>query len=304
MPDFCDKIRKEAANKGTCREEEEKCDDVNDCENALEDNSVLKILSKFISKYEVDSHEVVNGRFLRRYFEEEFPSYQQHDARQFFMALFEAIQLEQNPSNEKFILFKKDEFREDSKITSVCYHSVIDEFFIGVYETKFCCNSCNAETKVLEEFNHVPLYLTVGAHPQESFINFLERPTQNNSVRMKCSSCKKESEFGTTTRIARYPKYLIFAIERIDSFHRRKITDFCDYPVEFIQKYPDGSENIKYRLHSTISHSGSLNSGHYTAISKRSEGWMYFNDRKVKDLTRDELKIGGETVLIYKTDSN
>lgn len=281
------------------------CNSCIEVRESSESNIVLKCFSDFIKDYWNDEYKgPANSKSLRKTFLNEFPRSQQHDAREFILAFFKAIQLEKNPTNEHFNLYECESLNEALEQFQERSNSVIDEFFIGIYETIFRCKSCKKKKRVYEEFNYVSLYPSAVSHSKHAFINFLARSKTSTLSKIKCQNCGNSSECDVQTSIAKYPKYLIFAIERADPMHLYKITDFCDYPGEFIQSSPIGSKKIKYELNSTISHSGSLHSGHYTAVSKRKDGWKYFNDHMVFNLPETRLKTGKETVLIYKTDSN
>ena len=64
----------------------------------------------------------------------------------------------------------------------------------------------------------------------------------------------------------------------------------------------DVTTKTSYHLRAMIIHSGTLNSGHYTAMIKDSNtgAWMDFNDRAVKFCSKDQLSNEGSYVLFYQ----
>jgi len=75
----------------------------------------------------------------------------------------------------------------------------------------------------------------------------------------------------------------------------KKLDHFISFDFEL--SLPDLAQTVYgqpprvYDLESVVYHSGSMEGGHYTAISRRGLNWFYFDDeRKPLRLTADELE--------------
>ena len=134
-----------------------------------------------------------------------------------------------------------------------------------------------------------------------------------------CDKCKKHQEAYKKINIFKTSKYLIFQLKRFQtkspSFfglwsRNKKITTFITYDITNLNlsKYvigPDSSKAI-YDLYGVIRHDGSSSSsGHYTAICKtKNDKWIYFNDKKCKEIEVDKIVDKDAYLLFYKQKEN
>jgi ubiquitin C-terminal hydrolase len=69
-----------------------------------------------------------------------------------------------------------------------------------------------------------------------------------------------------------------------------------------LEQTVSGADLIKYELESVVYHVGSMNEGHYVAISKRLNDWYFFNDahppEKVDKLS--EIVNRAAYILFYR----
>ncbi|CAI2372619.1 unnamed protein product [Moneuplotes crassus] len=296
MDDFCDRIKDEEGI-NVDNDEAESDDELNG------KSGVLEKFKRFIEIYKKDDNcNMVDCEFLREAFEAEFPSSEQHDTRQFIMELFEAIQSEQNISNQPFISSghkdHKDAWEEYTKNNT----SIIDDFFIGMYETKFQCECKEIET-VYEQFNHISLPITI-KNSLETFNLWLKNCKKNTYSEFKCKKCNSFKKFEIVKQITKFPQYLILAFERLDTHKNVKLDGIINFPLNFTMPDPDNNENnkqtIEYDLNSIINHSGFIHQGHYTAKSLRNDQWLNFNDSLYEPLLGPPINDPKAYILFYK----
>ena len=127
-----------------------------------------------------------------------------------------------------------------------------------------------------------------------------------------CSKCTKHQISKQKLQIYKSPLYLIIQIKRFNvkknmgygsTFTGEKNETFVSYPVnDFnLSEYivgPEKNSNIKYDLYGIVQHFGSLNGGHYTAICKKDDTWITFNDSKLDNIKDPVTK--NAYILFYK----
>jgi ubiquitin C-terminal hydrolase len=86
-------------------------------------------------------------------------------------------------------------------------------------------------------------------------------------------------------KLTHLSKILIISFQRVNQKTGRKNNSYVEFPNNLnMKKYSEkGIPNIySYDLFGIINHSGTMNSGHYTAIIKINNNWYEFNDSKVR----------------------
>ncbi|CAI2371636.1 unnamed protein product [Moneuplotes crassus] len=265
---------------------------------------VCKALKHLVSSYFDVSSSPIDLCQIRECFEEEFPSSHQHDSLQFILDLFEAIKKEENPSKLEVKSNHYQNYKNAWEEYTKNNFSIVDKLFFGMYETKYDCTSCRKKLKVYEEFNHVPL-ICDRENPKIGFDEFLNLEYQSSQRTFKCKHCSKTCPCTITKRIIKYPKYLIMAFQRLNLTTMTKINTPMPYKPSFTLKTPS-KVPITYNLHSFISHTGALHSGHYTATRKHTSGWLHFNDHKFRPVkfAPGSKIVKNMYILFYKTESN
>jgi ubiquitin C-terminal hydrolase len=59
-----------------------------------------------------------------------------------------------------------------------------------------------------------------------------------------------------------------------------------------------------YELYAMIIHSGTARGGHYTACSRRGEGWVYFSDSNFKTIPWEKVRSSQPYILFYRRSTN
>lgn len=89
--------------------------------------------------------------------------------------------------------------------------------------------------------------------------------------------CKEKGFKYKTTTLTMIPEILPILIKK---YKNKQVTPFPN-SLEFLAK--GKSEKLIYKLVAQSEHSGTISSGHYWAICKRSDGWKNLNDTSVND---------------------
>lgn len=81
---------------------------------------------------------------------------------------------------------------------------------------------------------------------------------------------------------------------------RFKNTRFIDFPFHLdVSKYVKREAKNSYELYGVINHSGTLNSGHYTAYARVDNQWYLFNDHIVNEVSEDDIVTENAYILFY-----
>ena len=127
-----------------------------------------------------------------------------------------------------------------------------------------------------------------------------------------CDKCKRKVEAERTTNWWLAPDVLVVLLKRFQytSAGMEKIDVRIDFPVTdlVIKTGGNGNGTSKYDLYGIVNHTGSLSSGHYTAMCciDDENHWCIFNDHRVIPVPTDEVsKCAAECarscyVLFYK----
>ena len=95
-----------------------------------------------------------------------------------------------------------------------------------------------------------------------------------------------------------YRKFLVCYRFRFEGIWINKIQTPVDYPVrDFdLSNYIVGPSKkfSRFQLYASIKHSGSFESGHYTAHCENAHArsWFNYNDERVEDLDSGSIKVG------------
>ncbi|CAI2387141.1 unnamed protein product [Moneuplotes crassus] len=226
------------------------------------------------------NHKIIMPNLLRKLSEDEFPIGEQNDACKYMLHLFENLQNESDPSVPHFVSSGYENYAEAWMKYQEDHYSIIDQLFVGMYETVISCNKCNDKTRNYEEFINVPLTIETDDKGSKS-LEFFENQKEISPSKYYCSKCELITSCAIFKRICKAPKYLMLSIQRFDDFTQEKDNDHVHYPPTFRLELP-GKKKAVYDLKSVVCHSGGLEFGHYLAFCKRGRYWRDYNDEYVE----------------------
>ncbi|CAI2361649.1 unnamed protein product [Moneuplotes crassus] len=235
---------------------------------------------------------------LRQLSEKEFGLNEQHDASRYMLHLFESLQNELSPADASYPSSNHTNPVDAWKEYQESHTSIIDELFVGMYETVFKCDLCTIEKEVYEEFKSIPIPIEYGRNGP-TIDEFFQDSTETCFSEFKCTFCDNQDTCAIIKRVVKAPKYLMLSIQRFDQGSQKKSNDIVLYPNEFSLKEHKG-EDIKYSLKAVICHSGGLNYGHYYAYCRRGLNWYYFNDEDAFSCRYGEVDPENAYMLVYE----
>ncbi|GCB74982.1 hypothetical protein scyTo_0018148, partial [Scyliorhinus torazame] len=122
-----------------------------------------------------------------------------------------------------------------------------------------------------------------------------------------CSFCGKKQDQTESIQLLKAPDIIIIHLKRFESddHGNRKLTSTVAFPLEDLDlsQYTSNptTQQLKYHLYAVVNHTGTLDSGHYTAYCKNpvTQTWHEFNDAKVSSISEQKIQSPAAYVLFY-----
>ena len=165
------------------------------------------------------------------------------------------------------------------------------EHFNGIHKKLYKCSVCKNKREKKENFTNLNLYITPTTNTlQSSLMKIFEKETLDE---VECEICKCNTKTEVKNKIIKWPKNLIFSINRYTADH--KINSEFDY-TRHIELCIAGKIN-KYTLTGIINHIGTKELGHYNYVKVSNDTCVEINDDKVKQIVN--FKSPTNYILIY-----
>ncbi|XP_026097467.1 ubiquitin carboxyl-terminal hydrolase 21 isoform X2 [Carassius auratus] len=255
-----------------------------------------------------------------------FSGYCQEDAQEFLRFLLDRLHTEINRrpskrppvmeikeptytrfriSEEAFAMWQKHLDRDDSKIV---------DLFSGQLRSSLHCSVCSHYSNTFDVFCDLSLPIpkksdygrTVTLRECLDLFSQEEKLDQENSP--MCERCNRRTESTKRLSIQRFPRILVIHLNRfaMSRYSISKSTVPVSFPLNGLDLGPFGPVDcgpVLYDLYAVCNHSGTVNMGHYTAACREEEGWCYYNDSCVGEITEDKLQSNQAYVLFYERKS-
>ena len=99
--------------------------------------------------------------------------------------------------------------------------------------------------------------------------------------------------------IVKLPKYCLFKLNRFEFMTYSKNNKFIEYP-ESLEMSDNYNIGITYELKSFAIHSGTFEYGHYTAVAKKNDSWVYFSDSFSSKIRKEDALNQKPYILVYQ----
>lgn len=219
---------------------------------------------------------------------EDFPLGKQHDMSELIRKVIEIIDKELAPKKK---VFECDPWRD----YEANHAKIVVNLFSGLTCSKIVCRKCGKKTEKFETFTSIALEVTV------SIVKSLEKYLENEAIRDQyfCYICEQVTDIEKQCFFVRGSRILIVQLKRFVALpFARKINMHCIFEFD-LELAVLGQEHCKYELKAIGVHSGTNNSGHYTAYCKRNTKWYLFDDLACSEVALEQVKEVQAYVLIY-----
>lgn len=172
----------------------------------------------------------------------------------------------------------------------------IDTLFHNRYRSEIICLKCNHRSKPGDNGNYEePPEIIIDLSEQNPHINknldTKEKIEQYIKTNMqipreyKCANCKIVNTYDEKTKTIAANVAQFYSLKRLSEiivlmFKKYKNKKELYFPEKL--NFDSVNGNLEYRLVSQVEHSGSMNSGHYTALCLREKTDEFYSNRKIK----------------------
>lgn len=234
-------------------------------------------------------------------YESRFNNMQQHDSHEVLTTLIDLLHT--GLSYEVEINYKGDVKNEldEAEVESIKtwtnyfkkQYSKILEIFYGQYYSRLVCPNCREVSSNYDPFCTLTLPIT---NETENIYDCLDKMSDvellDNDNQWRCDKCKEYGNALKKITLWKTPNNLIVTLKRF--YNLRKNNKRIDFPLDDfnLENYVDGYDkyNSKYEAYAMINHIGGINSGHYYAFCKNTNGkWYKYDDSDVSEITSPDL---------------
>lgn len=207
---------------------------------------------------------------------------------------------------------------------------IIDQIFTGGLQSDVICQACNNVSTTIDPFWDISLDLG-----PKSLLDCLERFTRQehlgSTAKIKCSKCQSYQESTKQLSMKKLPIVASFHLKRFEHSNRlhKKISTFISFPL-YLDMSPfkasrratnnnnnsmpptsnnriscssslePDEEDSKYCLFAVVNHSGTIETGHYTAyIRQCRDQWFKCDDHLITRASVQEVLQSEGYLLFY-----
>lgn len=252
-----------------------------------------------------------------------FMGYNQQDAQEFLRYLLEGLHQDVNQAHrrsQRSVIELPDDIPlplkaiESWKLYLSIENSKIVELFVGQLRSVLHFSTCGHDSITFEVFWDISLPLanrgdSMGIIQLSQCIEYFMREEVLEGDEMPvCTKCNIRRRCTKRYSIEKFPKVLVLHLKRFgpnDRF-RHKLGQPVDFPITGLDLSPfsesAGNQITNYNLYAVSNHSGTPQSGHYTAICRHpyTNHWYLFNDSVVTPISPSRISSGQAYVLFYE----
>jgi ubiquitin C-terminal hydrolase len=165
------------------------------------------------------------------------------------------------------------------------------------------CSSCDRITIKTDDTQDISLHIEEDASLslEESIYDFFQPETLEGENAYWCDTCQKPCRATKTLSYTRTPAILIVHLKRL--ILGKKIQDHIPFDTTLdLEPYmtPGHSLTHDMKLVGIISHQGSKDNGHHTAMTKREDKWTLYNDAITTQTTMKHIHQTQAYILLYR----
>lgn len=168
-------------------------------------------------------------------------------------------------------------------------YSNIYRLFQGSYIHIIKCLQCNHITKTFEPF----ILISLDIEPDTSINDLLSKHfmTENrNNDDWKCENCNCNCQYSKTKKIWKYPEILFISLNRFKEIITKNMDNVkINKSLELVRNY---------NLQAIGFHHGSLQGGHYNAMSKSYDNYNLYDDTNVNTIPNIDLLLNNNNSYI------
>lgn len=231
---------------------------------------------------------------------ENLAGYSQQDAHEYWQFILNHI-------HQDYKLANSSNLSKDDSHSCKC---IVHTSFQGSLKSSIVCPECENDSKTtMDPF----IDLSLGIKNKNTLNECLEgfhKKEQLHDYDFFCENCQSQQNPIKQLTINNLPPVLVLQLKRFEHLMNgtnQKLNDYISFPKQLDMKaYLHDSEedntdpSIIYELIGIISHSGTVNEGHYVAFCKITSGeWFKFNDSMVTKILEEDVLKEQAYLLFY-----
>jgi ubiquitin C-terminal hydrolase len=243
----------------------------------------LKDLFEVLNKH----NSISPNRFINNFYEifkGIFNKYEQQDICELYLFLIQKIHDETCrpiPEN-KSISNLSEEHNYKIAFYNDFKYSNIYRLFQGSYIHIIKCLSCNHIAKTFEPFILISLDIEPNSTLNDLLTNHFITEIRNKDD-WKCNNCNNNCDYSKSKRIWKYPEILFISLNRFKEVIRKNMDNVkINKSLELARTY---------ELQAIGFHHGSLQGGHYNAMSRNYENYNLYDDTNVSNIPNIDLLL-------------
>ncbi|XP_078283616.1 ubiquitin carboxyl-terminal hydrolase 50-like [Rhinoraja longicauda] len=187
--------------------------------------------------------------------------------------------------------------------------SIVTKLFQGQLSYIKLCLNCYHKSNQTENFLSLSLPMPPDSRCsiQDCLRLFFKEEVLSSRDQPFCSFCGRKQDQTESIQLLKAPDIIIIHLKRFESddHGHRKLTSTVNFPLEDLDltQYTTtpATQQLKYQLYAVVNHTGTLDSGHYTAFCKNpvTQNWHEFNDAKVTSISEHKIQSPAAYVLFY-----
>ncbi|KAM5124936.1 LOW QUALITY PROTEIN: ubiquitin carboxyl-terminal hydrolase 21-like [Callospermophilus lateralis] len=192
--------------------------------------------------------------------------------------------------------------REDSKIV---------DLFVGQLKSCCMCQACGYRSMTFEGFFDLSLPIPKEGLSGEkvSLWDCFNLFTKEEEIELEnaplCDRCCQKTQSTKKLTIQRFPSILILHLNQFSTSQGTitKISVDVDFPLQQMSLgdfTSDKTVSPVYELYALCNHSGSVHSGHYTALCQSQTGWHVYDDSCVSPISENQVASSEGYVVFYQ----
>lgn len=235
--------------------------------------------------------------------------YSEQDAHEFWQFLIHQIH-----KNDTKKISKESTPGIDFLSNNSDCNCIIHKTFSGSLQSTLKCSVCGFDRKTQDPMLDVSLEIQDKINnekvPLKNLHECFKKYTREEEldVLYDCSYCKKKTKVTKTLHLHKLPPVLSIQLKRFE--HSNGISSKLDYHIDIpiilnIDNYVTNNtinknKSIHYELFGIICHLGNVNTGHYLAYVKISNGfWFKFDDANITRVSETDVKKVNGYMLLY-----
>jgi len=179
----------------------------------------------------------------------------------------------------------------------------ISQLFQGQMSSTVKCSLCERLISSTDNTQDISLQIAEDRNlsVEDSLHDFFEPEILERENANWCDTCKKACRATKTLSFARYSTILIIHLKRLILGKKLQTHTTSDTTLDLEPYMTLRPTQPRYtELVGIISHHGTKDNGHYTAIMKRRDDWTLFNDASATQIPTKQVLLTQAYILVYR----